>query len=105
MEHDPLHVEDVLKIDAVNGDPMSGDDAYDMLRYAIMSRPMISEAPAFKGPINTKEWVDFQAKQIENSIDKQIERQQQVETGEDLFNTSGMEQDDVLSYYINKRKA
>lgn len=105
MEHDPLHVEDVLKVDAINGDPMSGDDAYDMLRYAIMSRPILSEAPTFKGPIGTQEWVSFQAKQIENSIDRQIERQQQIETGEDMFNISGLEQDDVLSYYINKRKA
>lgn len=43
MIHDPDRVEDVLKIDAFGGDPMSGDDAYDMIRYGLMSRPYISE--------------------------------------------------------------
>lgn len=43
MQHDPDHVEDVLKSDASDGDPLSGDDAYDMVRYALMSRPMLTE--------------------------------------------------------------
>jgi phage terminase large subunit len=37
--HDPSRPEDVLKIDASESDPFGGDDAYDMLRYALMSRP------------------------------------------------------------------
>lgn len=44
MIHDPDRAEDVLKVDATDGDPMSGDDGYDMLRYGLMSRPYISDA-------------------------------------------------------------
>lgn len=42
MIHDPDRVEDVLKVDATDGDPMSGDDGYDMIRYGLMSRPYIT---------------------------------------------------------------
>lgn len=42
MVHDPDRVEDVLKMDASEGDPLSGDDAYDMVRYGLMSRPYIT---------------------------------------------------------------
>lgn len=50
MQHDPDNVEDVLKQDAAEGDPYSGDDAYDMVRYALMSRPMLTEPerPVYK---------------------------------------------------------
>jgi phage terminase large subunit len=105
MEHDPNHVEDVLKVDAIEGDPMTGDDAYDMIRYGMMSRPLLSDPPPFKGKPGTKEWVEYQGKQLEKSIDKQIEHEQAQERGEDLFNLSVMDQEqDILSYYINKRK-
>lgn len=43
MAHDPRRIEDVLKVDSINGDPLSGDDAYDMARYGLMSRPHISD--------------------------------------------------------------
>ena len=43
MIHDPDRAEDVLKVDATEGDPLSGDDAYDMIRYGLMSRPTISD--------------------------------------------------------------
>lgn len=45
MQVDPDQPEDVLKQDATDGDPLSGDDAYDMIRYALMSRPMMTDAP------------------------------------------------------------
>jgi len=45
MTHNPDNVEDVLKVDAVDGDPMTGDDPYDCFRYGIMSRPTISNIP------------------------------------------------------------
>ncbi len=45
MQHDPDHVEDVLKVDASEGDPLTGDDAYDMIRYAMMSRPLLTDEP------------------------------------------------------------
>lgn len=43
MIHDPDNVEDVLKVDATEGDPLSGDDAYDMVRYGLMSRPTLTD--------------------------------------------------------------
>lgn len=43
MIHDPDHMEDVLKVDSEGGDPSTGDDAYDETRYALMSRPAITE--------------------------------------------------------------
>lgn len=56
MQHDPNHVEDVLKVDATEGDPLTGDDAYDMLRYAMMSRPMLTEEPRIYHKPGTKEY-------------------------------------------------
>ena len=44
MIHNPDKAEDVLKVDATEGDPLSGDDAYDMVRYGLMSRPAITDA-------------------------------------------------------------
>ena len=43
MIHNPDRVEDVLKVDSSNGDPLTGDDCYDMIRYGLMSRPYLSE--------------------------------------------------------------
>jgi len=45
MIHDPDRIEDVLKVDAVDGDPFSGDDAYDCARYALASRPRLAVTP------------------------------------------------------------
>lgn len=46
MIHDPKSPEDVLKVDAEDGDPYTGDDSYDGLRYGLMSRPRLSKDPA-----------------------------------------------------------
>ena len=43
--HDPKRPEDVLKVDATESNPFGGDDAYDMLRYGLMSRPRVSQVP------------------------------------------------------------
>lgn len=43
MIHDPNKPEDVLKVDATETDPHKGDDCYDMIRYALMSRPLPSQ--------------------------------------------------------------
>lgn len=48
MTHDPDDVEDVLKVDSEDGDPFSGDDAYDAFRYGLMSRPAPSEKQVAK---------------------------------------------------------
>jgi phage terminase large subunit len=45
MQHNPNSVEDVLKVDAVEGDPWTGDDLYDALRYGLMSRPIKTRKP------------------------------------------------------------
>lgn len=46
MTHDIKKPEDVLKVDAVEGDPWTGDDPYDMIRHFLMSRPQIAVEPA-----------------------------------------------------------
>lgn len=56
MIHDPDRPEDVLKVDAQEGDSTSGDDAYDMARYGLMSRPNITEAPIKKPAVGTPDW-------------------------------------------------
>lgn len=61
MIHDPDRPEDVLKVDAAEGDPMTGDDPYDMLRYGMMSRPAISDPVINKPPYGSKEWYASQA--------------------------------------------
>lgn len=60
MVHDPDRVEDVLKQDATEGDPNSGDDAYDMIRYGLMSRPAITDKLIPKMVVGTKAWHDDQ---------------------------------------------
>jgi len=56
MVHDPNRVEDVLKVDAVEGDVNTGDDPYDMVRYGLMSRPSITDKPEEKIVVGSKEW-------------------------------------------------
>ena len=60
MIHDPDNVEDVLKVDATEGDPLSGDDAYDETRYALMSRPAITEAIKPVIPLYSQAWYQQQ---------------------------------------------
>jgi phage terminase large subunit len=45
MVYDPNDIEDVLKIDAAEGDPWTGDDGYDAFRHGIMTRPGVSIRP------------------------------------------------------------
>jgi len=81
MIHDPDRVEDVLKVDATEGDPLSGDDAYDETRYALMSRPTLSEPAQVKIVRGSAEWYK---KINENHFDKAIEhfkKQQEQEQG------------------------
>lgn len=70
MIHDPDRVEDVLKVDASEGDPMSGDDAYDMLRYGLMSRPAITDAIKPKIVVGSAEW---HRQQNEDLFQKEID--------------------------------
>ncbi len=61
MIHDPDRLEDVLKVDATEGDPMTGDDPYDMIRYGMMSRPAITDKLDIKHPVGSREWYLKQA--------------------------------------------
>lgn len=70
MVHDPDRPEDVLKVNATEGDPTSGDDAYDMIRYGMMSRPLITEAPLKKIPVGSPAW---HKAQNENLFDQALE--------------------------------
>lgn len=73
MIHDPDRVEDVLKVDATEGDPLSGDDAYDMVRYGLMSRPAITDPIIVNPARGSPEWHKAQA------IDWQKEREKLIE--------------------------
>lgn len=42
MIHNPNDVEDVLKVDAYEGDPHTGDEGYDTARMALASRPALA---------------------------------------------------------------
>lgn len=70
MVHDPDRPEDVLKVDATEGDSTSGDDAYDMARYGLMSRPSITDPIVAKIPIGSPAW---HAKQNENLFEQALE--------------------------------
>lgn len=74
MIHDPDRVEDVLKVDATEGDPLSGDDAYDMARYGLMSRPTISDPVLIKHPHGSAGWYLEQ-----NAINWEKEREKLIE--------------------------
>jgi phage terminase large subunit len=101
---DPDRPEDVLKQDATDGDPLTGDDAYDMIRYALMSRPMLSEpVKAYYKP-GTREYAEFQKKLLDDSIDRQGQIQIQREQEENMFATAGMDEQETMSYFINRRR-
>lgn len=82
MIHDPDRPEDVLKVDATEGDANSGDDAYDMVRYGLMSRPTITDPLRPKIVRGTPEW---HQKMNENLFDQALEHfkkeQEQQEGG------------------------
>jgi phage terminase large subunit len=104
MQHNPDKLEDVLKLDATETDPMSGDDAYDMVRYGLMSRPILTEALKLKLKPGTAEMVAHQQKIMDDYLEKTIERQQEEERMRDWEMTAGLDGQDVTSYYLNKRR-
>lgn len=78
MIHDPDRVEDVLKVDAMEGDPLSGDDAYDMIRYGLMSRPILTDPVEIKHPTGSPGWHKAQS-----VIDWEKERERIVNQAND----------------------
>lgn len=83
MIHDPDRVEDVLKVDANEGDHTTGDDAYDMVRYGLMSRPSITDPIKIVHPVGSIGW---HKQQNENLFEKALEHfQAQKEQEEGIF--------------------
>jgi phage terminase large subunit len=82
MQVDPDHPEDVLKQDATEGDPLSGDDAYDMIRYALMSRPMLADAPRIKHAPGSAQWVKEQTDEMEDVALRGIQPPEEEQWGD-----------------------
>lgn len=74
MIHNPDNVEDVLKVDASEGDPMTGDDSYDMVRYALMSRPSLTDPLKAIAATGSPAWHKAQADNIWEREREQIEK-------------------------------
>ncbi len=81
MIHDPGRVEDVLKVDASEGDPLSGDDAYDMIRYGLMSRPAITEPLKPSHKWGSPEWAAQEIKDMERSAQEHFEKLEEASKG------------------------
>lgn len=82
MIHDPDRVEDVLKVDAAEGDPMSGDDAYDMIRYGLMSRPSITDRVVIKHPQGSPGWYKEQGENIWERERERLEQQDGINSND-----------------------
>lgn len=81
MEHDPDRLEDVLKVDASEGDPMTGDDPYDMVRMALMSRPPLTDRPPPRHKRGSDAWSKQQAKEMEEALVRQYQEAKEIESG------------------------
>jgi phage terminase large subunit len=84
LQHDPNRPEDVLKMDAVDGDPTSGDDAADMARYALMSRPMLSDPPKRKVKFGSEEYTARIVERMKEEEDELEEAQMQKHKSESM---------------------
>ena len=105
MQHDPDRVEDVLKQDATDGDVLTGDDPYDMIRYGLMSRPLEAEKPKEQHAAGTTKWAHEQTIRMEESIDRQARHQEAQENDEIAMEIAGLDLDeDPLKVFINRRK-
>lgn len=75
MQTDPDRPEDVLKVDAVEGDPNTGDDCYDETRYHLMSRPLLAEAPPL--PVKgTPEWGALEQQRMHDELFKVVKEKE-----------------------------
>lgn len=81
MEHDPLRIEDVLKVDADNGDPNTGDDPYDMVRYFLMSRPAVTEVLVKHYKPGTAEYGREQVRIMEEQAMEQYRQSKNMDNG------------------------
>lgn len=105
VQVDPDRVEDVLKQDATEGDPLTGDDPYDMVRYGLMSRPWAAEMPKQILKPGSMEYLQDVAKRLEDDIDRQGQIQMAQENEDDIFTISETDgESDALRHYVNKKK-
>ncbi len=81
MQHDPDRLEDVLKVDATEGDPLTGDDAYDMIRYAMMSRPLLTDEPKKIYDPKSKEYSDKMAKDLFTNTMNRLQKEKDQKEG------------------------
>lgn len=81
MIHDPDRVEDVLKVDATEGDPLSGDDSYDMTRYGLMSRPAVTDALKITAAWGTPERAAQDAEDMEEAEREYLEAKEDAAKG------------------------
>jgi phage terminase large subunit len=81
MLHDPDRPEDVLKVDAIEGDLNTGDDAYDAIRYGLMSRPMLSDALKNNYKYGSPEWAASEVKRMEKQAEEHFLRLEDEENG------------------------
>lgn len=77
MQTDPNRLEDVLKVDAEEGNPNTGDDCYDMLRYELMSRPLLADAPPL-AKHGTKEWAEQEHQRMHDELFKRVKEEQEA---------------------------
>lgn len=104
MQTDPDRPEDVLKVDASDGDPMSGDDAYDMIRMGLMSRPQLANRQTVRIRAGTPQMIEHTRKLMDAQLQREIDRQAAEEQERKNYETMGMEPGEVASYFINKRR-
>lgn len=83
MVYDPDDAEDVLKVDSENGDPSTGDDPYDMVRYALMSRPPVAERQGRGPKPGTEEWMRKEAEEMEQAALRSIQQANGLEFPDD----------------------
>lgn len=81
MQHDPNRVEDVLKVDAEDGNPLTGDDSYDETRMAIMSRPPVTDRPKKRLIPGTDGWNKHEIEQMEKAALNALEQEKNIELG------------------------
>lgn len=84
MQHDPDHLEDVLKVDASQGDPLTGDDAYDMIRYAMMSRPLLTDEPRKYHKVGTSEYDKAFAEDLFNHNMERMIKEKESKDGQGM---------------------
>lgn len=81
MQHDTNRIEDVLKEDAVDGNPETGDDAYDMIRMGLMSRPVLTDRLPVNYKWGTPEFHVAEVKRMEDEATKHFEALEAAEKG------------------------